>query len=97
MGISLVLALEKAPKKKKNIILALFSLQLLLNSLWSAVFFTGHQPVLALVDIAVLWGSIAALIILFKKISMPAALLLVPYLAWVSFASILNLSIILLN
>lgn len=97
MGISVVLVLEKTPEKKKNLILSLFGLQLFLNFLWSVVFFTGHQPLLALIDIAVLWGTIAALIIMFKKISMPAAILLIPYLLWVSFASILNLSIVILN
>ncbi len=97
MGISLVLVLEKAGKKKRNLIISLFGLQLFLNFLWSVVFFTGHQPVLALIDIIALWISIAALIILFKKFSMSAAVLLVPYLLWVSFASLLNVSIVLLN
>ena len=97
MGISIVLALGKAPKKKKSLIFSLFGLQLFLNFLWSVVFFTGHQPVLALIDIAVLWGVILALILIFRKYSMNAALLLIPYLLWVSFASILNLSIALLN
>lgn len=97
MGISLVLALEKTPKKKKNLIIGLFGLQLFLNFLWSIFFFRAHNPQLAFIDIIALLVSILGLIFMFKKFSKPSAWLLVPYLLWVSFASFLNLSIILLN
>lgn len=97
MGISLVLAIQKASKKKFNIFLSLFGFQLLLNFLWSLVFFGLHQPIFGLIDILALWGSIFYLIIIFWKASRLASYLLMPYLFWVSFATLLNISIVLLN
>ncbi|MEP9387862.1 TspO/MBR family protein [Mesorhizobium sp. KR9-304] len=73
--------------------LAVFALQLLLNAAWTPLFFGLRRPDLALVEIVMLWGSIAATIVLFYPVSATAAWLLVPYLAWVSFASALNASI----
>ena len=73
--------------------LAVFALQLLLNAAWTPLFFGLRRPDLALVEIAMLWGSIVATIVLFHPVSAAAAWLLVPYLAWVSFASVLNASI----
>jgi tryptophan-rich sensory protein len=97
MGLSLFLVLEKKLKKQKNFLVALFSIQLFLNFLWSVIFFGLHLPAIALIGIAMLWISIALLIVDFWKFSKPASLILVPYLCWVSFASILNLFIVLLN
>lgn len=71
--------------------------QLLFNFSWSIVFFGMHKIFLALIVIALLWVSIIVLIFLFGKISKVAAWLLVPYLLWVSFASLLNFSIYVLN
>jgi tryptophan-rich sensory protein len=73
--------------------LSIFALQLLLNSLWSLLFFGMQSPGWAAIEIVVLWGAIAATIIVFAKVGRAAALLLVPYLLWVSFASALNFSI----
>jgi len=97
MGVSLFLVLEKKLKKQKNFLIVLFTVQLALNFLWSVIFFGMHMPLLAFLNIALLWISIALLIIDFWKFSKPAALMLVPYLLWVSFASFLNLSIVFLN
>lgn len=97
MGLSLFLILQKKLKKQKTFLITLFLVQLVLNFFWSVIFFGWHQPLLALVEIIFLWISIALLIIDFWKFSKAAALLLVPYLCWVSFASILNFSIVLLN
>jgi tryptophan-rich sensory protein len=97
MGVSLFLVLEKKLKQQKGMLILLFSLQLFLNFLWSVVFFGWHQPTLAFLDIALLWITIALLIVDFWKFSKPAASLLVIYLCWVSFASILNLFVVLLN
>lgn len=97
MGISVVLALEHAPKKKHVLIVGLFGLQLLLNLLWSAIFFGNHELFLAFIEIILLWINIFSLILIFRKYSKIAAWLLVPYLGWVSFAAFLNLSLILLN
>ena len=73
--------------------LGVYAVQLLLNAAWTPIFFGLHRPGLALIEIMVLWAAILATIVLFEPISVAAALLLVPYLAWVSFASALNFSI----
>ena len=67
--------------------LAVFGLQLVLNAAWTPLFFGLHRPDLAFLEITVLWASILATIIFFYPIHAWAALLLVPYLAWVSFAA----------
>lgn len=97
MGISLFLILEKKLKKQRNFLIGLFATQLLLNFLWSLIFFGWHQPVIAFIEIIFLWATIALLIISFWRFSKSAAILLVPYIFWVSFASLLNLYIVLLN
>lgn len=98
MGISLYLIWVKGIKNKvARKAVWLFLIQLLLNFLWSLFFFGFHSPLLALIDIVLLWIIILLTIIEFNKISRPASLLLVPYILWVSFAFILNLFIVLLN
>jgi translocator protein len=77
--------------------LGLFVGQLLLNSLWSVLFFGLRNPTAALVEIVVLWVAILLSINRFYLISKAAAWLLVPYLIWVSFAALLNASIVILN
>jgi translocator protein len=77
--------------------LALFGAQLVLNAMWSWLFFGLHRPALALVDIVALLVAIAATIVAFWQHSRPAALLLVPYLGWVGFATALNLTLWRLN
>ena len=73
--------------------LALFVFQLVLNGMWSWIFFGLHEPGLAFAEILVLWGMILVTMIAFWQKSAPAGMLLLPYLAWVSFAAILNFSI----
>lgn len=98
MGISIFLILEQKIKlKEKHNLIYLFSLQLLLNFLWSVIFFYFNLPLLAFLDILFLWGSILLLIVKFWKFSRLASILLIPYLLWVSFASLLNASIVILN
>jgi benzodiazapine receptor len=77
--------------------MAVFAIQLALNLAWSFIFFKFHETGLALVEIALLWAAIAATIIKFAPISNGAALLLAPYLAWVTYAAALNFSIWRLN
>ena len=72
---------------------AVFGLQLALNLAWSFVFFGARSLRGGVIVIALLWASIVATIAEFSRTSRVAALLLVPYLAWVSFASILNVEI----
>ena len=91
MGISLYLVWLK--KKVPTV----FWIQLILNTAWSIIFFGMKNPTLALVDIVVLWVSIFLTIKAFSKINKLSGKLLYPYLVWVSFASILNLMIVLLN
>lgn len=77
--------------------LRLFGAQLALNGLWSPAFFGLRSPAAGLVDITALWVALVATIASFARISRPAALLMLPYLAWSSFAAILNGAIWRLN
>lgn len=77
--------------------IALWLVQLALNGLWSWLFFGLHRPDLALIDIALLIVVLLTTVLAFARIDRNAAWLLVPYLAWVSFASMLNLSLWQLN
>jgi tryptophan-rich sensory protein len=77
--------------------LMLFAGQLVLNVAWSWIFFGMHQPGWAFVEIVILWLAIVATITAFFRCSMLAGWMLVPYLAWVSFASVLNYAIWQLN
>lgn len=95
MGISLYLLWTS--KKNKNAAIKLFLIQLGLNFLWSLIFFGMHSPQLAFVEIISLWIAIFLTIRISAPISKNAAYLLYPYFLWVSFATLLNLSIALLN
>lgn len=75
----------------------LFWLQLLLNLAWTPIFFGLHQPVTAFIEICILWLAALWTALAFGKISSTAGYLLIPYLAWVSFALLLNGTIWLLN
>ena len=77
--------------------LTLFGIQLVLNVLWSCIFFGLEKPGLAFLEVLLLWTAIAATMILFWQRSSAAGILLLPYLAWVSFASVLNFTIWRLN
>ena len=77
--------------------LTLFIIQLVLNIVWSWIFFSLHRPGWAFVEIILLWAAILATLITFRQRSLWAGGLLVPYLAWVSFASVLNFTIWRLN
>ncbi len=84
-------------KKKKSDAMKLFGLQLLLNICWSVIFFGLKSPLFAVIEIVMLWIILLATIMKFSKISRNAALLLVPYIAWVSFAAVLNFAIFVMN
>lgn len=97
MGISLYVFWTKAYKGSKRSGMLLFALQLALNALWSLVFFGMHW----------LWGGVAVIVLLllaiamtaraFWPVSQVATLLLVPYILWVSFATVLNIAVALMN
>jgi len=98
MGISLYLVWNKGLKNKrvKNS-LYVFGLQLILNAVWSFLFFGLRSPLLGLIEIVFLWVFILLTILKFYKISRTAAWLLLPYIVWVSVALMLNFYIWRLN
>ena len=97
MGISLFYVWRRPdhPEFKKALIF--FFVQLILNVLWSLAFFGLRLPLLGLVDIILLWIAILLTIRHFSKVSKFAGALLLPYLVWVSFATLLNFSLWILN
>lgn len=98
MGVALYLIWTSQGKKAlKTWALQCFGFQLIFNFFWSVVFFGLRSPQLGLLDITALWLLIALTIQAFGKISKTARWLLIPYLAWVSFATLLNAAIVLLN
>lgn len=98
MGIAAFLVWKKGFRRKDvKIAIAVFGGQLFLNSIWSIVFFGLQSPGWAFVNIVLLWFAIIGTIIMFYKISKPAACLMVPYILWVSFAGYLNYTIWILN
>ena len=97
MGVAAWLVWKREGFKKAKISLVLFGVQLLLNVVWSWIFFNLHQPGWAFVEIVVLWIAIVATTVAFFKRQKIAGWLMMPYLAWVSFASVLNFTIWQLN
>ena len=81
----------------RRVPLAVWGVQLVLNALWSWIFFGLHRPGFAALEIGLLWVAILATTLLFWRVRRAAGVLFVPYLAWVTFAAVLNLSIWLLN
>jgi tryptophan-rich sensory protein len=97
-ALSAVVAWRAAPSdESREWIIGLFAVNGVLNVLWSALFFRLHRPDWALVEVVFLWLSILVPILIFLRYAKPASALLVPYLAWVSFAAILNWEIVKLN
>jgi tryptophan-rich sensory protein len=97
MGVAAWLVWRRVGFSGAPVALGLFLVQLVLNSLWSYLFFGAHRPDLAFVDIVALWLVILATTIGFWRVTVPAGVLLLPYLCWVGFASALNLQLWRLN
>lgn len=98
MGIAAYLIWKKGlDRRDVRIALGIFVGQLVLNTFWSIIFFGFHSPGRAFIEVIFLWLAILTTIIVFAKISKPAAWLLVPYIFWVSFAMYLNYAIWMLN
>lgn len=97
MGISLFIIVNHSSISDKRLAYFAFSIQLLLNFLWSFIFFQFHQIGIAFIEIVMLWFAIIYMIKQFYPISKVAAFLNIPYLLWVSFASVLNFAIWNLN
>ena len=86
-----------SPAAHRREALAFFAMQLVLNALWPAVFFGMQKPVSGLIVIIFLLSAVVATLLRFQRIDRVAGLLLVPYLAWVGFATLLNAAIVGLN
>ena len=97
MGISAWLVWRVGGFRAAKSALTLFLVQLAPNALWSWLFFGWHRGALAFADIVVLWALIAATLVAFWRSKPVAGVLLVPYLLWVGFASVLNYSVWQLN
>lgn len=97
MGISLYIIWKQPRSKARNTALLVFILQLVLNFGWTFLFFYFQQIGSALVEIIVLWISILIMIVLFYRIKPLAAFINIPYLLWVSFATLLTAAYYSLN
>jgi translocator protein len=97
MGVSFYLILKTPKTTYRNQAIFIFLLQLALNFLWSFIFFKFQLLGIAFFEILLLWSSILGMILIFKRINKTAANLQIPYLLWVSFATVLNGSIWFLN
>ncbi|MHC4597066.1 MAG: TspO/MBR family protein [Planctomycetota bacterium] len=84
-------------KIQVRVALGVFAFQLLLNGIWTPIFFGLHLIGLALVEIVFLWAAVLTTIFAFRKVSKTAAVLLLPYILWLSFAVFLNACFWLLN
>lgn len=92
------IAWRSAPDARtRHWLVSLFSINGVLNVAWSVIFFSLQRPDWALVEVALLWLSILLLIVFIMRFSTRAALMLVPYLAWVTFAGVLNFAVAQLN
>ena len=97
MGISLFFVWRRTDHPTFKIAFIFFFVQLILNILWSIVFFGLRSPLLGLADIVLLWIAILLTIFHFLKVSKFSGVLLFPYFVWVSFATLLNFSLWILN
>jgi tryptophan-rich sensory protein len=97
MGVSAWLVWREHGFRRARTALWLYAAQLVANALWTWLFFAWRQGALALAEIAILWLLILATILAFWRLNRVAGALLVPYLAWVSFAAALNFALWRLN
>jgi benzodiazapine receptor len=98
MGIALYLVWERGLEKKEvKLAVSIFGVQLVLNVLWSLIFFGLQLPFYAFIEIIILWIAILVTIIKFYQISRPAAVILLPYIIWVTIAASLNYYLWILN
>jgi tryptophan-rich sensory protein len=97
MGIACFAIWNSKDSLHKKCALHLYAIQLGLNAFWTPIFFGAHNLWLALLIIILLWLFILFTIITFHRIKPWTAYILIPYLAWVSFASILNFAFAWLN
>lgn len=97
MGISFYMIWKSSPGKDKNRAMTIYFIQLFFNFIWSFIFFYFKLIGWALADIIILWLLLAAMIVLFYRVKPAAAFMNIPYLLWVTFASVLNGAYFVLN
>ena len=98
MGVSLYIVWKDELKSKtRNVFFVVFAIQLILNALWSLLFFGLKSPLLGLIDILILDVMLVVTIFYAKRVSKYAAMLLIPYMVWIIIASVLNYAIMVLN
>lgn len=97
MGVSFYMVWTQKPSARQKTAIKYFLIQLVLNTTWSIVFFALKNPLLAFINILFLWLFIYLTLREFLVVKRPAGYLLLLYIFWVSFAAILNLSIVILN
>lgn len=97
MGLAAWLVWRREGFVGAGVALGLFLFQLLLNELWSYLFFGLHRPDFAFIEIIALWLAILTTTLAFWRVSTPAGVMMLPYLAWVGFAGLLNLQLWRLN
>jgi tryptophan-rich sensory protein len=88
---------DAAPQLERSLVAILFFINAVLNIAWSAAFFTLRRPDWALAEVATLWISVAVTAAFLARFSRTASLLMLPYLAWVSYAAYLNYKVVELN
>ena len=93
IAVSATVATREVPSPHRRLVVGLFGANLVLNVGWTWIFFKGHSPTAAGIEILILLATILGLIRLIAPHSRRAALLLVPYLAWVTFAAVLTWTI----
>ena len=92
-----VKAWRRANEVQRRYFMGALLLNLVLNLLWSLIFFTSQRPDIALIEVVPLWLSILLMALLVRSYSPVSALLMLPYLGWVAFAAYLNWTIVTLN
>ena len=92
-----VKAWRRADEVQRRYFMGALLLNLVLNLLWSLIFFTSQRPDIALIEVVPLWLSILLMALLVRSYSPVSALLVLPYLGWVAFAAYLNWTIVTLN
>ncbi len=97
MGIALYFVYIAKKSKARTIALWMFAVQLVLNMIWSLLFFTLHSSAYALIEIVVLWVAILLTLIYFRKVDRGTTGYLLLYILWVSAATVLNYAIVVLN
>src|SRR3989339_2138504 len=90
IAVSITFVIINSKKEQRKYIIIFYGINLFFNTLWSFLYFGMHNPFLAFLDLIIIWASILVLIIFNFGISKKAAILLIPYLLWVSFAGIIN-------